>query len=145
MRIQILTPEYDSMGGGIATYYRALASEFCKLGLDVRVIEGSGASCPSAFQRLLDEAVRGNVRAQYAVGGAYFNGKGVARNPAQGAQWLLRAAKAGYPTSWSISFKAKLLMRALRETIYAIFVNFRRSRLVRCRVAAPGRQRYSEL
>ena len=42
MRIQILTPEYDITGGGIATWYRALASEFCELGVDVRVIEGSG-------------------------------------------------------------------------------------------------------
>ena len=46
----------------------------------------------STLQQLQAEAQRGNAQAQYALGGAYYNGNGVIRNPAQGAQWLLRAA-----------------------------------------------------
>ena len=46
----------------------------------------------STLQQLQAEAQRGNAQAQYALGGAYYNGNGVTRNPAQGAQWLLRAA-----------------------------------------------------
>ena len=51
---------------------------------------------PSRLQQLQAEAERGNAQAQYALGGAYYNGNGVTRNPAQGAQWLLRAAEGGY-------------------------------------------------
>jgi TPR repeat protein len=50
----------------------------------------------STLQQLQAEAQRGNAQAQYALGGAYYNGNGVTRNPAQGAQWLLRAAEGGY-------------------------------------------------
>jgi TPR repeat protein len=50
----------------------------------------------STLQQLQAEAERGNAQAQYALGGAYYNGNGVTRNPAQGAQWLLRAAEGGY-------------------------------------------------
>jgi TPR repeat protein len=51
---------------------------------------------PSTLQQLQAEAERGNAQAQYVLGGAYYNGNGVARNPAQGAQWLLKAAEGGY-------------------------------------------------
>jgi len=51
---------------------------------------------PSTLKRLQAEAERGNAQAQYVLGGAYYNGKGVARNPAQGAQWLLNAAEGGH-------------------------------------------------
>jgi Sel1 repeat len=50
----------------------------------------------STLQQLRTEAERGNAQAQYALGGAYYNGNGVARNAAQGAQWLLKAAEGGY-------------------------------------------------
>ena len=42
MRVLILTPEFSGSGGGIATFYRAFTPELCELGVDVRVIEGSG-------------------------------------------------------------------------------------------------------
>ena len=51
---------------------------------------------PSTLQQLQAEAERGNAQAQYVLGGAYYNGNGVARNLAQGAQWLLKAAEGGY-------------------------------------------------
>jgi TPR repeat protein len=51
---------------------------------------------PLALQKLRAEAERGNAQAQYVLGGAYYNGNGVARNLAQGAQWLLKAAEGGY-------------------------------------------------
>jgi TPR repeat protein len=59
---------------------------------------GSMVAAPNrgTFQELQAEAERGNAQAQYALGGAYYNGNGVARNPAQGAQWLLKAAEGGY-------------------------------------------------
>ena len=41
MRLIILTPEYDGAGGGIMTYYRALAPALCAAGVELRVIEGS--------------------------------------------------------------------------------------------------------
>jgi TPR repeat protein len=56
--------------------------------------EASNSFTP--VQQLQAEAERGNTKAQYVLGGAYYNGKGVARNLAQGAQWLLKAAEGGY-------------------------------------------------
>jgi TPR repeat protein len=50
----------------------------------------------STLQQLQAEAERGNTQAQYVLGGAYYNGNGVARNLAQGARWLLKAAEGGY-------------------------------------------------
>jgi hypothetical protein len=48
------------------------------------------------FRQLQDEAERGSMQAQYALGGAYYNGNGVARNPEQGAKWLQKAAEQGH-------------------------------------------------
>jgi TPR repeat protein len=56
--------------------------------------EASNSFTP--VQQLQAEAERGNAQAQYILGGAYYNGNGVARNPAQGAQWLLKAAEGGF-------------------------------------------------
>jgi TPR repeat protein len=50
----------------------------------------------SLFDQLRKEAEQGNAQAQYALGGAYYNGKGVARDPVEGAKWLLKAAEQGY-------------------------------------------------
>jgi hypothetical protein len=36
------------------------------------------------------------MQAQYALGGAYYNGKGVARNPEQGAKRLQKATEQGH-------------------------------------------------
>ena len=41
MHLLILTPEYRGCGGGIVTFYRALAQALREVGLKVRVIEGS--------------------------------------------------------------------------------------------------------
>lgn len=41
MKLLIVTPEFISTGGGIATYYRELASGLVSLGVEVTVIEGS--------------------------------------------------------------------------------------------------------
>ena len=41
MRLLILTPEFNSSGGGIATFYRTLAAAYRSLGISVSVIEGS--------------------------------------------------------------------------------------------------------
>ncbi len=41
MRLLLLTPEFDRAGGGIATFYRALAPALRAAGMEVRVIEGS--------------------------------------------------------------------------------------------------------
>jgi hypothetical protein len=48
------------------------------------------------FRQLLDEANGGSMQAQYALGGAYYNGSGVARNPEEGAKWLQKAAEQGH-------------------------------------------------
>jgi hypothetical protein len=50
----------------------------------------------SQIEQLRVEAKQGNLQAQYVLGGAYYNGNGVARNTTQGAQWLLNAAEGGY-------------------------------------------------
>lgn len=50
----------------------------------------------AAFDQLRKEAEQGNVRAQFELAGAYYNGNGVARHPFEGARWLLRAAEQGY-------------------------------------------------
>src|SRR6266852_1564275 len=50
----------------------------------------------STFNQLQKEAEQGNPQAQYALGGAYYNGNGTARNPVEGARWLLKAAENGY-------------------------------------------------
>lgn len=41
MRLLILTPEYDQIGGGIATFYRALAPSLLEEGIEIYVVEGS--------------------------------------------------------------------------------------------------------
>ena len=41
MRLLLMTPEYEGAGGGIMTYYRALAPALCAAGVELRVIEGS--------------------------------------------------------------------------------------------------------
>lgn len=48
------------------------------------------------FNRLREEAEQGNAQAQYHLANAYYNGIGVARNPVEGANWLLKAATQGY-------------------------------------------------
>jgi hypothetical protein len=61
-----------------------------------------GKGCPmgklttAAFNQLQKNADQGNAEAQFALAGAYYNGNGVARNPVEGARWLLRAAEQGY-------------------------------------------------
>jgi len=50
----------------------------------------------STINKLREQAEQGNPQAQYALGGAYYNGTGVARNPTEGAKWLLKSAEQGY-------------------------------------------------
>lgn len=50
----------------------------------------------STFRQLQDEAERGSMQAQYALGSAFFNGNGVKRNPEEGAKWLKKAAEQGH-------------------------------------------------
>jgi hypothetical protein len=50
----------------------------------------------ATFKQLQDEAERGSMQAKYALGGAYYNGNGVARNPGEGAKWLQTAAEQGH-------------------------------------------------
>ena len=47
------------------------------------------------LKQLQDEAASGSMHAQYALGGAYYNGNGVERNPKEGAKWLQKAAEQG--------------------------------------------------
>ena len=42
MRLLILTPEYATSGGGIATFYRTLVQQYRACGMKISVIEGSG-------------------------------------------------------------------------------------------------------
>src|SRR5260370_22631528 len=48
------------------------------------------------FDRLQKEAEKGNAQAQYYLANAYYNGNGIARNPVEGANWLLHAAEQGH-------------------------------------------------
>jgi glycosyltransferase involved in cell wall biosynthesis len=41
MRVLLLTPEFDGHGGGIITFYRALAPALRATGVELRIIEGS--------------------------------------------------------------------------------------------------------
>jgi hypothetical protein len=52
MRLLILTPEFDGHGGGIITFYRALAPALRANGVELRVIEGS------AYHASVDRASR---------------------------------------------------------------------------------------
>ena len=51
---------------------------------------------PAAALRL---AKGGDIPAQLALGEAYLTGRGVDRNPAAAAQWILKAAEAGSLTA----------------------------------------------
>lgn len=42
LRLLILTPEFTGYGGGIITFYRRLATDLVRRGVDVRVVQGSG-------------------------------------------------------------------------------------------------------
>jgi TPR repeat protein len=48
------------------------------------------------IEHLWAAAQRGDLPAQYALGGAYYSGNGVSKDAQQGAHWLLKAAEAGY-------------------------------------------------
>jgi uncharacterized protein len=48
------------------------------------------------LKQLQDEAASGSMHAQYTLGGAYYNGHGVERNPKEGAKWLQKAAEQGH-------------------------------------------------
>ena len=48
------------------------------------------------LKQLRDEAASGSMHAQYTLGGAYYNGNGVERNPTEGAKWLHKAAEQGH-------------------------------------------------
>src|ERR1700744_2519397 len=48
MKIRILTPEYPpAFGGGVATFYQALAPAYAAAGHSVEVIQGSAVFCSS--------------------------------------------------------------------------------------------------
>jgi glycosyltransferase involved in cell wall biosynthesis len=48
MKIRILTPEYPpTFGGGVATFYQALAPQFAAAGHSVEVVQGSAVFCSS--------------------------------------------------------------------------------------------------
>ncbi|MCH9689895.1 MAG: SEL1-like repeat protein [Gammaproteobacteria bacterium] len=49
----------------------------------------------SAFIRLMPEAEKGNVDAQYAVGYMYYYGEGVIEDKKKAAVWIKKAADAG--------------------------------------------------
>jgi TPR repeat protein len=49
-----------------------------------------------ALNQLLKEAEQGNAQAQYKLGGAYYNGDDVTKNPVEGAKWLLKVAEQGH-------------------------------------------------
>jgi len=51
---------------------------------------------PTTVHQLHIDAEKGDAEAQYALGGAYYNGNGVPRNIAEGARWLEMAATNGY-------------------------------------------------
>lgn len=50
----------------------------------------------SDIERLQAAGERGDLQAQYMLGGAYYNGNGVARDASRGVHWLLKAAEGGY-------------------------------------------------
>lgn len=54
MRLLVLTPEFEASGGGIATFYRALAPALQNLGATVRVIEGSAFHAGERAPRVID-------------------------------------------------------------------------------------------
>jgi TPR repeat protein len=47
------------------------------------------------LKQLQEEAASGSMHAQYTLGGAYYNGNGVERNPKEGAKWLQKGAEQG--------------------------------------------------
>jgi hypothetical protein len=49
-----------------------------------------------AFSLLQKEAEHGDSQAQYHLANAYYKGNGVAKNPTEGAKWLLKAAEQNY-------------------------------------------------
>jgi glycosyltransferase involved in cell wall biosynthesis len=60
MRLLILTPEFERTGGGISTYYRALAPSLRDLGVEIHVVEGSALS---VFDRCI-ERISDGIRIQ---------------------------------------------------------------------------------
>src|ERR1700722_13565206 len=50
-----------------------------------------------AFKLLLPLAEQGNPEAQYAVGYAYYYGKGVIESPEKGQYWINKSAQQGNP------------------------------------------------
>lgn len=57
------------------------------------------------FESLVVSADRGDTTAQYVIGIAYINGKGVSKNKAAGRRWLNRASDSGHA-------RAKLLLES---------------------------------
>jgi glycosyltransferase involved in cell wall biosynthesis len=58
MKLVLLTPEYRSLGGGVATFYRSLVPGLTKAGMSVRVVEGSAFATTSPRQFGTEEGVQ---------------------------------------------------------------------------------------
>jgi glycosyltransferase involved in cell wall biosynthesis len=57
MRLLSLTPEYGGAGGGIMTFYRALAPALREAGVELQIIEGSGVHAAHGCARQVIEGI----------------------------------------------------------------------------------------
>jgi len=74
--------------------------------------EGRVEKAASIFKRI---APQGDVRAQFALGVMYLEGRGVARDPERAAGWIQRSARAGFLPSQTVLGRMYLLGLGLPE------------------------------
>ena len=64
--------------------------------LAVGIGQAAWADSVPDFKETFQVAKQGNAKAQYNLGGMYYNGKGVRKDYAQAVQWYRKAAEQGF-------------------------------------------------
>ena len=64
--------------------------------LSLGLVQAAWADNVPDFKETFQVAKQGNAKAQYNLGGMYYNGQGVRKDYAQAVQWYRKAAEQGY-------------------------------------------------
>ena len=64
--------------------------------LSLGLVQAAWADNVPDFKETFQVAKQGNAKAQYNLGGMYYNGKGVRKDYAQAVQWYRKAAEQGH-------------------------------------------------
>ena len=69
--------------------------------LSLGLVQAVWADNVPDFKETFQVAKQGNAKAQYNLGGMYYNGQGVRQDYAQAVQWYRKAAEQGYAQAQS--------------------------------------------